>query len=383
MLAQYFYFFICIGCKLIECNHYSLAKALQVLYVLVEVPVTGFHTSDVWLLDIFQSYTTMHLQRLEGNHENGEVWLQTCLAAFDVIELLSTEICTESCLCNGIVAILKSCSSSHDGIAAMSNVGKRTAMNKCWCSLCCLNQIWLQSIEKESYDTATYTHILYGKWLVILGDAQEDVIYTATKIIDACCKTHDSHDFRSRSDIEASLCLDAVLISYTGDDAAETTVVYVHHAAPENLLQLESLCLVLETVVIQEGSNHVVGLCNGMEIASEMEINLIHRQNLGVTATCSTTLHAEARTQRWFAKSHYSLLANLLHTQGETHGYGGLAITSLGRTDSGNEDEMMVLKLVSVNFVRSNLSDVTAVVFHLVFVNSKFCCHFIDRAHFY
>ena len=325
----------------------------------------------------------MHLQRLKGNNENGEVWLQTCLAAFDVIEFLCTEICTESCLCNGIVAILKSSSSSHDRIAAMSNVGKRTAMNKCRCSLCCLNQIWLQSIEKESNDTATYTHILYGKWLVILGDAQEDVIYTATKIIDACSKTHDSHDFRSRSDIEACLCLDAVLIADTGDDAAETTVVYVHHAAPENLLQLESLCLVLETVVVQEGSNHVVGLCNGMEIASEMEINLIHRQNLGVTATCSTTLHAEARTQRWFAKSHYSLLANLLHTQGETHGYGGLAITSLGRTDSGNEDEMMVLKLVSVNSVRSNLSDVTAVVFHLVFVNSKFCCYLIDRAQFY
>ena len=304
MLAQYFNFFICIGCKLIECNHYSLTKALQVLYVLVEVPVTGFHTCDVWLLDIFLSYTTMHLQRLEGNNENGEVWLQTCLAAFDVVELLCTEISTESCLCNGIVAILKSSSCSHDGIAAMSNVGKRTAMNKCWCTLCCLNQIWLQSIEKESYDTATYTHILYGKWLVVLGDAQEDIIDTATKIIDACCETHDSHDFRSRSDIEACLCLDAVLIADTGDDAAETTVVYVHHAAPENLLQLETLCLVLETVVIQEGSNHVVGLCNGMEIASEMEINLIHRQNLGVTATCGTTLHAKAWTERWFAQGY-------------------------------------------------------------------------------
>ena len=171
MLAQYFNFFICIGCKLVECNHYSLTKALQVLYVLVEVPVTGFHSCDVWLLDIFLSYTTMHLQRLEGNNENSEVWLQTCLAAFDVIELLCTEICTESCLCNSIVAILKSSSCSHDGIAAMSNVGKRTAMNKCRCTLCCLNQIWLQSIEKESYDTATYTHILYGKWLVVLGDA--------------------------------------------------------------------------------------------------------------------------------------------------------------------------------------------------------------------
>ena len=195
----------------------------------------------------------MHLQRLEGNNENSEVWLQTCLAAFDVIEFLCTEICTESCLCNGIVAILKSSSCSHDGIAAMSNVGKRTAMNKCWCTLCCLNQIWLQSIEKESYDTATYTHILYGKWLVILGDAQEDIIDTATKIIDACCETHDSHNLRGWRNIETRFCLDSVLISYTGDDAAQASIVHIHDATPKNLLEFETLCFVLETVIVQKG----------------------------------------------------------------------------------------------------------------------------------
>ena len=75
VLAQYLDFLIGISSKLIEGDDYSLTKALQVLYVLVEVPVTGFHTCDVWLLDIFLSYTTMHLQRLEGNNENGEVWL--------------------------------------------------------------------------------------------------------------------------------------------------------------------------------------------------------------------------------------------------------------------------------------------------------------------
>ena len=101
-----------------------------------------------------------------------------------------------------------------------------------------------------------------------------------------------------------------------------------------------------------------------------MEIDLIHRQNLGVTATCSTTLHAEARTQRWFTESHYGLLANLLHTQGETHGYSGLAITCLGRTDSGNEDEMMILELVRIDVASSNLGNVATVVFYLVFMDS-------------
>ena len=383
VLAQNLNLLVGIGSKLVEGDDNGLTEALKVLHVLVEVPVASFHSCNVRLFDIFLSYSTVHLQCLESNNENSKVWLQASLAALDVVELLSTEVSTESSLCDSIVAIFEGSCCSHDGIASMGNVSKRTAVNEGRSALGSLNQVWLQGIEEEGNDTATYTHILDGEWFVILSDAEENIVDATTEIVYACCETHDSHDFRSRSDVESSLCLDAVLVTDTGNDATQATVVDVHHTAPEYLLELESLSLVLETVVVQEGSNHVVSLSDGMEVASEMEVDLIHRQYLSITAAGSTTLHAEARTERRLAQCNNCLLANLLHTEGETHGYGGLSITSLGRTDSGNEDEMMVLKLVSVNFVRSNLSDVTAVVFYLVFMDSKFCSYLIDRAQFY
>ena len=139
----------------------------------------------------------------------------------------------------------------------------------------------------------------------------------------------------------------------------------------------------LITVVVQEGSYHVVGLSDGMEVASEVEVDLIHWQYLGITATGSTALHAEARTERWLTQCHHSLLANLLHTESQAHGYGGLAIASLGRADGCNENEVMILKLVLVDVASSNLGDVTAVVFHLVFMDTKFCCYLIDGAQLY
>ena len=98
VLAQYLDFLIGISSKLIEGDDYSLTKTLQVLHVLVEVPIASFHTSYVWLLDVFLSYATMHLQCLESNDENSKVWLQTSLAALDVVELLCAEISTESSL---------------------------------------------------------------------------------------------------------------------------------------------------------------------------------------------------------------------------------------------------------------------------------------------
>ena len=319
MLAQYLNLLVGIGSKLVEGDDNGLTEALKVLHVLVEVPVTSFHSCNVWLFDIFLSHATVHLQCLESNNENGKVWLQTSLAALDVVEFLSTEVSTESSLCDSIVAIFEGSCSSHDRVAAMGNVSERSAVNEGRSALGSLNQVWLQGIEEEGNDTATYTHILDSEWFVILSDAEENIVDATTEIVYACCETHDSHDFRSRSDVESSLCLDAVLVTDTGNDATQATVVDVHHTAPENLLELESLSLVLETVVVQEGSNHVVSFCDGMEVASEMEVDLIHWQYLGITATGSTTLHSEARTERWFTQGNDSFLANLLHTECETY----------------------------------------------------------------
>ena len=95
-----------------------------------------------------------------------------------------------------------------------------------------LNQVWLQGIEEEGNDTATYTHILDGEWFIVLCDAEENVVDAAAKVVYASGEAHDSHDFRSRSDVESSLCLDAVLVADTSDDASESTIVHVHYATP-------------------------------------------------------------------------------------------------------------------------------------------------------
>ena len=195
VLAQYLDFLIGISSKLIEGDDYCLTEALEILHVLVEVPIASFHTSNVWLLDVFLSYATMHLQCLESNDENSKVWLQTSLAALDVVELLCAEISTESCLSDGIVAIFESCCCSHHRVTAMSDVGERTAVNESRSSLCGLNQVWLQGIEEEGNNTATYTHILDGEWLVILSDTQENIVDATAEVVNTCCETHNSHDF--------------------------------------------------------------------------------------------------------------------------------------------------------------------------------------------
>ena len=136
----------------------------------------------------------------------------------------------------------------------------------------------------------------------------------------------------------------------------------------------------LITIVVEQGSNHVVRLRDGMEIAREVEVDLVHWQHLGIAATSSATLHAEARTEGWLTQSDNSLLAYLLHTECQTYTHGSLAIASLGRTDGCDQDEVMTGKLRLVDGTRFHLGDVTTIILDLLLLQAQLLSDLVDRA---
>ena len=52
----------------------------------------------------------------------------------------------------------------------------------------------------------------------------------------------------------------------------------------------------LVDVVVEHGTDGVVGRGDGMEIAREVEVDLLHRQYLAIATASSSALHAEAGT---------------------------------------------------------------------------------------
>jgi hypothetical protein len=49
---------------------------------------------------------------------------------------------------------------------------------------------------------------------------------------------------------------------------------------------------------------------NGMEVASEVQVNVFHWNYLGETATSSATLHTKAWTKGWFAQTNNCLFTD-------------------------------------------------------------------------
>ena len=238
----------------------------------------------------------MHFESLGGGDDDGEFGLESALATFDVEELFCTKISTKASLCHYIISIRHRHTCGNEGVASMCDIGERTSMHEGWSLLCSLYEIGLDSIHQQDGDGTTHTHIANTEGGIVHLDAQDDVVDASAQIIKVFGKTKNRHDFRSWRDVEACLSRDAVSFrAQSCHNSAQVTVIHVKHTFPQNLLEGKAIVQMLVEVVIQQGSNHVVGCGHGMEVACEVEIDFLHRQHLCITSACCTTFHAKAR----------------------------------------------------------------------------------------
>ena len=332
--------------------------------MLVEVGKSLLESFAVRLLDVLNWYSAVHLQALSCCYNDSELRLQSALATLDVEELLGSKVGTESCLSDDIFTECHSHLSGEYRVASVCNVGKRTAVYECCCILSGLNEVRSQSVAQKDGYGCSYTEILNGERLALNGVAQEDVLDATAQVVLVLCKTENSHNLRCRSDVKSRLAYNAIgFAAHTGYDVAQSAVVNVEHAVPQNLAQSETVVTVLVHVVVEQCSDSVVSRSDSVEVASEVQVNLVHRQHLGVATATRTALHSEYRTERRLTQSADSVLADVVQTESQTDSNGSLADTSLCRCNGCNEYEVAVLHTLLVDKACRNLSHIVAVVF--------------------
>ena len=75
-----------------------------------------------------------------------------------------------------------------------------------------------------------------------------------------------------------------------------------------------------------------------VEVAGEVEVDVLHRQDLAVAAAGAATLDAEHRTQRWLADRRGGADPDAIEALGEADGGGRLALAERRRGDRGDDD---------------------------------------------
>ena len=81
-----------------------------------------------------------------------------------------------------------------------------------------------------------------------------------------------------------------------------------------------------------------------MDVAGEVEVDVLHRHHLCVAAAGCAALHAEDRAEGGFTEAEHGLFAYGVHGVGQTHAGGRLALTGRGGADGRDEDELALLR---------------------------------------
>ena len=227
--------------------------------MLVEVGETFAETFAVGLLDVLYSHAAVHLEALRSSHDERHLRLQTALAALDVVELLCSEVGTEASLRDDVVAEGHSHLRSEDGVAAVSDIGERTAVYERCGVLSSLHEVWRKCVAQQNGDGASHAEILHGERLALNGVTQKNVLDASAQVVLVLSEAEYSHNLRRRSDVETRFAYNAVrLAAHASHDVAQSAVVHVEHAVPEHFAQSESVIAVLVHIVVEQRRDSVV-----------------------------------------------------------------------------------------------------------------------------
>ena len=126
------------------------------------------------------------------------------------------------------------------------------------------------------------------------------------------------------------------------DDFAKRAVVHVEHAPPGDAPLIEAERVAPVHVIVDHRGEQVVRRCDGVEVAGEVQVDLLHGRDLGAAPAGRAALDPEARPERRLAQADDRLPADTVERVAEADGGGRLALAGGSRADCADKDELAV-----------------------------------------
>ena len=195
------------------------------------------------------------------------------------------------------------------------------------------------------------------------GVADDDPAEAGAQLGEVVRQREHRHHLGRRGDVEAGLARHAVHApAEAGDDVAQRAVVDVEHPAPGDAVRVQARGVALVEVVVEHRGEHVVRARDRVEVAGEVEVELLHRHDLRVAPARGAALDAERRPHRRLADRDDPALADVGERLTEADGGGRLALAQRRRGDRGHDDVLRPRPVGHrLDGVQLDLRDVVAV----------------------
>ncbi len=336
---------------------------------------------EVLLVQVGLGNAAMVLQRADrGNHHDG-IGLEPGKAALDVQELLCAQVGAEAGLRHAVVAQGQAHVGGHDGVAAVRDVREGAAVHERRGAFQGLHQVRLQGVLQQGRHGAFSVQVVRGDGLVVAGVAHHDAAQALLQVGDGGCQAEDGHDLGGNRDVEAVFTGHTVcLAAQAAHDVAQLAVVHVNHALPGDAAHVDAQLVAVVDMGVEQRGKQVVGRADGMEVAREVQVDLLHGDHLGVPAAGSAALDAEHGAQGGLAQGDDGVLAQVGKRVAQADGGGGLALARGGGVDGRYQHKLAGGVLLVSQQVVVYLGLRLAVALKVVFLDAGLLGHFHDGA---
>ena len=264
----------------------------------------------------------------------------------------------------------------------MGDVGEGAAVDKGGGPLQSLDQIGLQSVLQQGGHGPLRLQVVGGHRLAVVGVGHDDAAQLLLQVHQTGGQAQHRHDLAGHRDVKAVLPGHALHpAAQAVHNVAQLPVVHVHHPLPGDLLDVDAQGVALLNVVVQHGGQQVVGRADGVEVAGEVQVDVLHGDHLGIPAAGGSPLDAEHRAQRGLPQGGDGLLADLPQAVGQPHRGGGLALAGGGGGDGGHQDQLAVLRLYLIQKLVVHLGLVPAVALQVLLRHACRLCDLLDGLH--
>ena len=343
MLAYCLQLFCGILSEDVDGNYAGNAEFFNVFDMLLQIYQTFFYCLYVRSLQLGFRYAAVHLQRTYGSNDNSCVRLQAGITAFDIKKFFCTQVSAEACLGNSVISQLHAGLSCHNAVAAMGNISKRTAVDDCRDVFQSLYQVRLNGILQQSCHCALSLNLACSNRIAVVIVSNDNFCQTLLEVVQAACQAQNSHNLGSNGDVKAVLTRYAMsLAAQAYYDVAQLAVIHIYNTLPGNTARVNVQSVTLLDMVVEHCCQQHMCRGDSMEVTGKVQVDILHRHNLGIAAACSAALNAHAWAEGRLAQSYDNLFAELSQALCQTYGSSGLAFASRSRGDSGNQNQLTV-----------------------------------------
>ena len=153
----------------------------------------------------------------------------------------------------------------------------------------------------------------------------------------------DCHHLGRGGDVEAGLARIAVRAPTEADrDVPQGAVVDVDAAPPRDRERIDPQLVAVQQMSLEHRREEVVRGADRVDVAGEVEVEVLHRHDLGVAGTGRAALDPEHGPERRLAQAEDGVAADRAEALGERDGGRRLALAELRRRDRGDTNELAV-----------------------------------------